>query len=159
MELLEPEQRVRDEETLHFRASVVKIGRSPLPVLRAHFVVGLIKILAVEMAQPLLILAEMPGHPVHDDADAVLVRRIDKIAEIIRCSVAARHGEIARRLIPPGTVIGMLAQRHELDVGIVHVFDIGDELVGKIAIGEILSIERAAPRSRMHLVGEHRVIV
>ena len=159
VELLEPEQRIRDEEALHLCAPVVEIGCAPLPVLRACFVIGLIEVLAVEMTKPLLILAEMPRHPVHDDADAVLMRRIDQIAEVIGRTVAARHGEVARRLIAPRTVIRVLAERHELDVSVVHVLDIADELIRQIAVGEILPFKRAAPRSCMHFIGEHGALV
>ena len=101
VELLKPEQSVRDEEALHLRAAVVKVGRAPLPVLRALLIVGLVEILSVEMAQSLLILAEVPRHPVHDNADAIRMGGIDEVAEIVRRAVAARHSEVTRRLIPP----------------------------------------------------------
>ena len=159
VELLKPEQSVRDEEALHLRAPVVKVGRAPLPVLRALLIVGLVEILSVKMAQSLLILAEVPRHPVHDDADAIRMGGIDEVAEIVGRAVAARHGEVARRLIPPRPIVGVLAERHELNVGIVHLLDIADELIRHIAVGEILTVQRAPPRARVHLVREHGTFV
>ena len=97
------------------------------------------------MTQPLLVLAEVPRYPVHDDADAVRMSRVDEIAEIVGRAVTARHGKVARRLIPPRPVIGVLAKRHELDVGIVHLLDVADELIRHIAVREILSLESTPP--------------
>ena len=145
VELLEPKERVRNEEALHLRPPVVKIGRAPLAVLRARLVVGLVEVLTVKPAKPLFVLAKMPRNPIHDDADAVLMRSVDEIAEIVRRAVAARHGEIARRLIAPRAVVWMLAERHEFDVCVVHILDIADQLIRHLTIGEVFAFERTPP--------------
>ena len=62
------------------------------------------------------------------------MRLVDKIAEVVRRSKAARHRIIASRLIAPRSIEGMFAERHELNVRIVHIGDVLDECIGKIAV-------------------------
>ena len=153
--LLEPEHGVRDEEALHFRPTVVEVRRAPLPVLGALLVVRFVERHAVEVAKPLLVLAEVARHPVHDDGDAVRMCRVDEVAEVIRLAIAARDRVVPRRLIAPRTVERMLAERHDLDVRIVHLLRVADELVGKFAIRQIAAFKRAPPRAEMNLVRQH----
>ena len=159
VELLEPEHRVRDQEALDLRAAVVEVCRAPLPVLGKLLVVGLVERLAIEVAQALLILAEMARDPVHDDGDAVLMRLVHEIAEVVRCAEATRHGVITRDLVAPRAIEGMLTERHELDVRVVHLLDVVDELIREVAIGQVLSILRAAPGACMHFIRQHRALI
>ena len=145
--LFEPEHSVGDEEALHFRPAVVEVRRAPLPVLGALLVVRFVERHAVEVAKPLLVLAEVAGHPVHDDGDAVRVRRVDEVTEVIRLTVAARDRVVPRRLIAPRSVKRMLAERHDFDVRIVHLLRVADELIGKLAIRQIAAFKRAPPRA------------
>ena len=70
VELLEPVQRVRDEEVAHLAAAVVEDVRAPVAVLAAPRVGVLVQRLAVEAREGEVVLREVPGHPVHDHADA-----------------------------------------------------------------------------------------
>jgi hypothetical protein len=58
-----------------------------------------------------------------------LVRRVDQVAELVRGSVADRRREQAHGLIAPGAVEGILADRHQLDMGEAHVGDVVDQLL------------------------------
>ena len=51
----------------------------------------------------------------------------------------------------------MLAERHDLDVRIIHLLRIAHELVGKLAVRQVAAIERAPPRAEMNLVGQHGI--
>ena len=54
----------------------------------------------------------------------------------------------------------MLRQGHELDMRIIHVFDVFDQLIGEIPVREIiLRLGIATPRTGMHFVNEHRLLV
>ena len=159
MILLEPEHRVRDEEAVHLRAAIVEIRRAPFPVLRPLLIVRLVERLPVKMPQPLLILAEMARHPVHDDRDAVRMRLIHQIHEILRLAIAARDREIARRLIAPGAIIRMLAERHELKMRIMHLLRVADELIRQVTVAQVAALQRAPPGAQMHLIDEHRLLI
>ena len=159
MEFLKPEHGVGYQEALHLRAAVVKVRGSPLPVLGPLHVVGLVEVLAIEVAQPLFVLAEVTRHPVHDDADAHLMGTVHEITEVIRRTVAAGHGIVARGLIAPGTIKGMLTEGHEFDMGVIHVLHIGDKLVGSLPIGEVFPLRCAPPGPHVHLIGQHGTVI
>ena len=83
-------------------------------------------------------------------------QRSTKRAKVVGRAEAAGRREEADRLVAPGAGEGMLADRQALDMGEAHVLDVGDELVGKLVIGEEAVAVRAAPRAEMHLVDRHR---
>ena len=91
---------------------------------------------AVEAAEPVRIVGEMPGHPVQDDGEPGAVAGIDQGGEIGRGAEAAGRREQAGRLIAPGAVERMLADRQEFDVGEAHVAHIGRQLLRQLAVGE-----------------------
>ena len=59
------------------------------------------------------VLWKVGGNPVKNNTYIILMAGIDKIFEILRCPIAAGWGIIARDLIAPGTVIGMLHNRKQ----------------------------------------------
>ena len=83
VELLEPVQRVGDEEVAHLAAPEVEDQRAPVQVLAAARVGVLVQRLAVELRERPLVFREVPGHPVHDHADARLVQAVDQVAQVV----------------------------------------------------------------------------
>jgi len=77
----------------------------------------LVKVSAVEVTQAVLVRGKVGGHPIQDDADAVLMELIDEVHEVLRRAIAARGRKVAGGLVPPGTVEGVLHERQELHVG------------------------------------------
>ena len=76
--LLQPEQRVRDQERAHFVAAVIEDQRAPVALLALARVGVLVERGAVEEGQAVRVLGEVRGHPVDDHADARLVAGIDE---------------------------------------------------------------------------------
>ena len=145
MVLLKPEQRVGNQKALHLGASVIEIRRTPALVFGKLRIIRLIKIRSVKMPESLIIIAEMAGHPVHYDAYSLPVRAVHEIFEILGSSVSACHREITRCLIPPGAVVGMLAERHELQMGVMHLHCVINKLLSQLSVAEIIIIRRTAP--------------
>ena len=156
MELLEPEKRIGYQEALHLRTPIIKIRGTPFPVFSPLLIVRLIQRLPVKMAQPLIVLAEMAGNPVHDNRNPVFMCLVHQVHEILRLAIPAGHGIIAGCLIAPGAVIGMLTKRHEFNMRIVHILHIANELVGQLPVAQIAALKRAPPGTEMHLIGKHR---
>ena len=80
---------------------------------------------------------------------------IDEIHEVFRPAVAAGHGKIARPLIAPGAVKGIFAQRHELDMGIMHIFHVVYQLVCQFPVGQHIAVFFAPPRAQVDFIGQH----
>ena len=78
VELVDPVQGVGDEERLHLVATIVEDVGAPVQVLALTWIGMLVQGRAVETSQCPVILGEMAGHPVHDDADARLVQLVDE---------------------------------------------------------------------------------
>ena len=88
MEMLDPEQRIGDQEVLHFRLAVVKDLRAPVRML-AHSRIRVFKgRRAVEVRQAVRVSREMRRYPVKDHTDIVAVQFIDQISKVFRRAVA-----------------------------------------------------------------------
>ena len=149
------EQGGADEKAPHVRAGIVKDVGAPLGVL-AHAGVGvLVQGGAVETAQAVLVLGEVGGHPVDDDADAGVVEDIHEGHEVLGDAVAAGGGEVARYLVAPAALEGVLRDGQQLHMGVAHLPAVlrqggGNDLV----IGEDL-ILLLAPGAQVHLIDVH----
>ena len=151
VELLEPVQRVGDQEVAHLAAAEVEDERAPVRLLAAARVGVLVERGAVEAGQRPGVLREVRGHPVDDDADAGLVQPVDEVAEVVGVAEAGRRREVRRHLVAPGAAERVLGHRQELDVREAELADVVDELVGELAVGQALP-----PRAEVHLVDAHR---
>ncbi len=113
-------------------------------------VLVLVEVGAVEEAKPVDVAREVGGDPVDQDAVAVAVEGVDEVGEIVRSAVAGRRGEVADGLVAPTAVERVLVDRQQLDVGEMQVLQVGDEIVGQLAIIEeavrILGLRFQEPR-------------
>ena len=75
---------------------------------------------AVEMGQAVRIGREMRRHPVDDDAQPRRMRAVDETGEAGGVAEPLGRREQADRLIAPGIVERMLADRQQLDMGEAH---------------------------------------
>ena len=121
MELVQPEQRVAEQERAHFVAAVVEDQRAPVLVLALPRIGMLVERGAVEARQAVLILRKVAGHPVEDHADAGLVKGVDEELEILGRAEAAGRREEADHLVAPRSGERMLHHRQQLDVREAHV--------------------------------------
>ena len=151
VELLQPVDRVRDQEVADLAPAVVEDERAPVRVRAAPRVGVLVQRRAVEAGQRPLVAGEVGGHPVDDDADPGLVQPVHQVAELIRRAEPGRRRVVRGHLVAPGAAERVLGDRQELHVREAEVGDVGGELVGELGVGE-----PGAPRAQVHLVGAHR---
>jgi hypothetical protein len=134
--LLDPEQRVADQEVPHLGAPVVEDQRLPVGVVPLPRIGMLVEVGAVEVAETVAIGGEVRRHPVEQHADAGGVEDIDELHEVVRRAEAAGRGEVAHGLVAPRAVEGVLADRQQFDVRIAHVARVVGERHGQVAIAE-----------------------
>ncbi len=135
--MLEPEPGVRGEEGRDLGApEIVDVG-APVLVEALARVGMLVEMGAVELAEAVGIEGEVARHPVEQDADAGLVRRVDELRKILGRAEAAGRRVERDRLVAPGPVERMLGDRQELDMGEAHLLGIGNQAIGQLAIGEV----------------------
>ena len=117
VELVQPVERVGDEEVAHLPAAVVEDQRAPLGVLAAAGILVLVQRGAVEPAQREVVLREVGGHPVEDHAEAGAMAGVDEEAQVVRRAVAGGRREIGADLVAPRPGERVLGEREELEVG------------------------------------------
>ena len=83
VELLQPVQRVGDQEVTDLGAAEVEHVGAPVELLAAAWVGVLVERGAVESAQRPRVLGEVRGHPVDDHTDTGPVQRVDQVAELV----------------------------------------------------------------------------
>ena len=148
VELLQPVERVGDQEVAHLAAPEVEDVGAPVGVLAAGGVRVLVERRAVEAGQRELVLGEVRRDPVDDDADAGLVQAVDEVPEAVGVAEARRRGEVRRDLVAPRAPERVLHDRHELDVGEAEVGQVGDQVVGEVGVRVEASRRGASSTSR-----------
>ncbi len=156
VELLDPVQRVGDQEVAHLVAAEVEDQRAPVRLRAAARVGVLVQRGAVEARQRPLVAREVRRHPVDDDADAALVEVVDEPAQVVRRPVPRGGRVVAAHLVAPRATEGMLRDRQQLDVGEAHALAVLGELRRQVAVGEEGIVGAAPPRPEVHLVDRQR---
>ena len=152
MEAIDPVKRVAIEKIGDLGAAEIIDRRVPVRLETLARVGVLVERGAVEMRQPLLVSREMRRHPVEDDAKSDGVRSIHEAREGGRVAEPPGRSEEADRLVAPGLVERMLTDRQKLEMGVAHLGDVGDELIGKFVVGEESSALAPSPGAEMHFV-------
>ena len=116
-----PVEDVCNQEVLHLGLAEVEDLGAPVRVLSPPRVRILIDALTVKLCEAMGIRAEVGRYPVEDDADMGLVERIHQVHEVLRGAIAGGRCIVARHLIPPGAVEGMLQDAHQLHMGELHL--------------------------------------
>ncbi len=152
--LLQPEQRVGDEEVADLVAPVVEDERAPLLVRPPARVLVLVEGAAVEAGERPGVAGEVPRHPVEDHPDATLVEAVDQDPEVVGSAEPGGRRVVRRHLVAPRAAEGMLGHGHQLDVGEAHVLDVGGQLGGELTVGErpVALLGAPAPRRQVQLV-------
>ena len=151
VELLEPVDRVGDEEVPDLGAAVVEDQRAPVRVRAQPGVGVLVERGPVELGQRPRVAREVRGHPVDDDPDARLVQGVDQEPEVVGRAEPGRRRVVRGDLVPPRAAERVLGHRQELDVGEPEVGDVGGQLDRELAVGQA-----GPPRAEVHLVDRHR---
>ena len=98
---LEPEQRVRHQEIHDFGAAVIVDQRAPVEMAALLRIGVLVERRAVEIAEAMRIVWEMPGYPVQHHPETFAMAGVDQGRKIRRRAEAAGGGVQAGRLIAP----------------------------------------------------------
>ena len=123
------------QEGANLSALVVEVVASPLA--HGHVAVGMLEQRrAVVVAKAVVVGGKVDRHEVEDGADARAVQHVDELHQLAGRAIAARGREEPGRLVAPRTVEGVLHERQELHVGVAGLLQIGNELVGNLAVGE-----------------------
>ena len=101
MELLDPVERVRDEKITDLVATVIEDQRAPVLVLATARICMFVDRLAGKARQCEIVTRKMGRHPVEQHAYPVTMALVDKIAEVIRCTVTCRRCIVAADLVTP----------------------------------------------------------
>ena len=154
--LPEPEGGGGEQEALNLAAPVVKDPGAPGGVLPLAPVGVLVAGGAVELVEPVGVLAEVGGHPVEDDADAGLVHVVHEVHEVLGRAVPGGGGEVAGALIAPAGVVGVLGDGQQLDEVEAHLLDVGGQLPGQAAVVEEVPVLPALPGAQVDLINIQR---
>jgi hypothetical protein len=152
----DPEQGVGDKVITDLAAPVVEDERPPVGVPTLARVGVLVEVGTVEESEALEVLREVRRDPVDHHADPGPVKRVHQVLEVVGGTEPARRGEEAQRLVAPGAVEGVLGRRQELDVGVAHLGDVGDQFVGELPVGVVGAVGVPSPGAEVDLVDCHR---
>ena len=163
MELLNPVERIGNQEVLDLRLAEIKDLRSPVRVFSLAWVRIFIARCPVKLRQPMGVLRKMSGHPVQNHANAVAVQVIHQIGEILRGPVPGCRRVVARYLIAPGAVKRMFRDPHQLDVRVACLQEIVGDGMRKIPVIVesilMLTVRVAHPAPDMALIDGNRRLV
>ena len=159
MEAIDPIEGVAIEEVGDLVPAEVVDRRIPVGMEALAGIRVLVEGGAVEVGEPMFVGREMRRDPIDDHAEARGVRLVDEAGEPCRLAMTSCRREKAERLVAPGFVERMLADRQQLEVRVTQVRDIGDEFVGKLIIGEKPAVWTPFPRTEMDFVDRHRLAV
>jgi len=130
MILVQPEQAICDQEITHLVPTVIKYKRAPVTMFALAWISVCVQLSSIEQSQTMRILREMSRNPVDNDADSVFVASIDKMPKLVGIPESARRGEVSGHLVAPGSIEGMLGNRHQFEVCVTQVLHIRDQTIG-----------------------------
>jgi hypothetical protein len=157
VQLIQPIQRIRDQEVANFVTSEVENQRAPVRMLSDARIPMLIQRGAVEQPQREIILGKVRRHPVDDHPDAVLVTIVHEVAKVVRVPVARRRSIVAGDLVAPRTAKRMLRQRHRLDVREAKTLHVLDQPRGQLPVRQRMTLLRPGPRTQVQFVNRDRL--
>ena len=111
MELVDPIDRVGDEEVAYLTAAEIENVCTPVELLATHRVGVLVERGAVEARESPLVLGEVRWNPIDENGNPQRVQMIDQVAEVVGMAEARRRRVIRRHLIAPRAAERMLGDR------------------------------------------------
>ena len=154
MVFLQPVNRIGNQEVGNLGAAVVIDQGVPILMEPLLWVRMFIEMRSVKLRQPMRIGRKMPGHPVEQNAQTCLMRRIDEIAEFMWRTKTGCRRIHSHRLVAPASIEREFRHRQELDMGKAHILHIGDQFLRRLFVRERASAVLPAPlpASQMHLI-------
>src|SRR5262249_36529841 len=135
--------------------SHVPLVAKPETALR---ILMLVECRPVETAEAVGIVGEVSRHPVNDDAQALLVASIDHGGKVGRSAEATGGRKKSGRLIAPGSVERMFADRQEFDMREPHVARVSWQFLRQLAVAQPAAamVRMPPPRSKMDFIDRYR---
>ena len=130
MEFFEPIDKIGHQEVANFVAAVVEDQGAPFLVLADAGIGMLIEMGPIKKGQAVGIFGEVTRHPIEDHPNPFGVAALHKGAKLIRGAKAAGGRIPTGDLITPGSIEGMLGNRHQLDVGEAPSLHVGNHPIG-----------------------------
>ena len=159
MIFLHPIQSVCNQIIAHLRSAVIINQGSPVRMKSLSGILMLIQTGSVKSGKPIGIPRKMRRHPVENHTDPRPVHLIHKVHEIFRRTVTRGRRIIADHLIAPGFVQRMLHHRHQLNMGISHLFHIINYFRRKFPVTVKLSaVGGLLKGAKIQLVNAHGLI-
>ena len=159
VKLLDPEQRVGEQEVPHLVAAVVEHQGAPVRMLAEARIGMLVQSRAVEARQRPVVLGEVPDDPVDENADAGLVQPVDQVAEVVGRPEPRRRRVVTGDLVAPGAAERVLRDREELDVRESQVGEVAGQDVSRLAVGQRTPpavLLDQPPRAQMTFIDRYR---
>ncbi len=159
MELVEPVISAGNKERAYLSLTVIENSGAPCLMLLFAVICVFVAAGAVELIETCLVLGKVCRYPVKDNADACGVEHIYHLSHVVGSSVARGRCKIARYLIAPRSVVGVLRQGHELNMSIGHLLEIRYDLLSKRDIIKENFPAVVLPRAEVYLIHVHRAFV
>mmetsp|Transcript_35037 Transcript_35037/g.85875 ORF Transcript_35037/g.85875 Transcript_35037/m.85875 type:complete len:423 (-) Transcript_35037:169-1437(-) len=141
LELLHPVPQVGQQEAQHLPAAVVEAAAVPHPVVPLGPVVEVLAVGAVELVDAVQAVGGgVRVHDVHHHRDAVAVRCVDEVLELIRRAAPRGHGEEVGDVVPERRVVRVLLHRHELHGVVAQRGDARQHVVRKLHVAVDLGL-------------------
>ena len=159
VEVFHPVEGIRDQEVFNLIFTVVKDLCAPVRMFSLSRVRVLVERLSVKVGKSMGVFREVSRNPVQDHADALFMKIVYEVHELLRSAVTGGRCVVSGDLVAPGTVIRMFCNSHELYMGVAHLLHIVGQLVGCLHICIITFLLRAvflSPGAEMNFVDRHR---
>mmetsp|Transcript_5318 Transcript_5318/g.7197 ORF Transcript_5318/g.7197 Transcript_5318/m.7197 type:complete len:466 (+) Transcript_5318:635-2032(+) len=141
--LLHPPAQVGEEEAHGLPMGVVEQAGIPHPVVAALPRVKQPGVRPVERVDAVQrVVGRVTVHDVHEDLQAVGVRGVNEVLELIGGAAAGRHGEEVSDVVSEGAVECMLLHCHELDGIVPQLGGAWHHIAGKLQVGGNLGLRR-----------------
>src|SRR5262249_18977619 len=120
----QPEQRAADQKTPDFVATIIEDVGIPVGMKALARILMLVEMGAIEKAETKPIGREMRRHPIQDHPNAMSMKFIDQIHQILGRSVIARRSKVSGCLVSPGTKKRVIHDGKKFHVGESHIFQV-----------------------------------
>ena len=153
VELVQPVQRVGNQEVAHLVTAVVEDQRAPVGMLALARVAVLVELCSIEQGQAPFVAREVGGHPIEDHADPALMKFVDEGSEVVGCPKTCCRRVVTGDLVAPRTTKRMFGDGKQFDVSEAEGADVVGDLDGQLAI----RVDTVTPRREVHLVDAQRM--
>ena len=157
---LQPVQRIANQKIAHFGAAQVVDQRVPVVVEPLTRVGVFVQRRAVKITQSVGVGRKMRRHPVEQHAHACPMAARDKAHQTVGIAKPRGRRIQADRLITPGAVKRIFADRQQFNVREPHIKRIGHQLLGHLVPGQpalqaAFAVMDAPPGTWMHFINAH----